>query len=191
MTLMKTYVAHNVILNKPVQCPIEKHAVWHRSSGDLRGFQIQSHTSWTACLMFTISVCYYSKLLHRANLQFVYVCFPMGMGSCEGGHMWAQLQSAEPWSQSPHCCTERFHFFLNVFMLNMTSVQVAQNSTLDNPGSSATKLPSVTLIRRTFLELTERKRFHSRPQTVLMYFYQDHISPLQWAVVHLLLENYV
>ena len=51
-------------------------------------------TCLTLCVcLFLTTTFYYSKLLHRAHLHFVYVCLPMRWH--ERDHVWANLQSVK------------------------------------------------------------------------------------------------
>lgn len=67
--------------------------------------------------------------------------------------VWTQLQSAEPWHQKQH----------NTFILNVSCVQIAPNSTLHFCWLSTTNLPNVKQNGWPFLEIfkpqTDRKRF--------------------------------
>ena len=98
-----------------------QHPLVHPDSSNLLFFYIFSAT------------CYYSWLFHHANLHYVYVCFPMR--SHKKGHMWAQLQSTEPWSQRtkaqpyhwPDWCSL---FIQNVLLWDASSVHIVPHSTL-------------------------------------------------------------
>lgn len=94
------------------------------------------HTLWTFCFCLFFALHGISnRLLHRAHLHFVNICFPMR--SYERDNVWVPLQSAEPLSNSaeappppPHCTERSLPFIYNVLILNMLRVQIPPNPTL-------------------------------------------------------------
>lgn len=86
----------------------------------------------------------HSNLLHRPNLHFLYICFPMRLRRSD--HTSDQLQSAEPWSRrikatAPAAAQQRCSVLIqNVLMSILLWAQMALRLTLHFLESPATNL---------------------------------------------------